>query len=289
VASAYATRSYEVGAMQAALRPHHGLADRLRYRAWLGWVRLVDHWVEGLGYKRSRLVLVNYESVRRVLVDAYGDELRVSRLPYASAAAFADSRLPAAVPAPIAALASPAAPLVVAVSRHDPRKSVDLLLFALADLAATGTDFRACIVGPGRLLGAHRRLARRLGLADRVAIPGRVDDVWPYLSHADVFVLPSAAEASGSVSLLEALQTGTAVVASSCDGIPEDLVDGADALLFAPGDAPALACALATVLTDPVRRAELATSSRRTFEDKFSAAPFVTALARTYAELGFAP
>jgi glycosyltransferase involved in cell wall biosynthesis len=289
VASAYGTRSYEVSAMQDALAPHHGLAHRLGYRAWLRWVRLVDDRVEGRGYKQSRLVLVNYESVRRILVDAYGNGLDVRRLPYASPAAFSDLPRPCSVPEPVARLGSPTAPLVVAVSRHDPRKSIDLLLLALADVAATGIAFRGCIIGPGRLLDAHRRLATELGLADLVAIPGRVDDVWPYLHHADVFVLPSVAEASGSVSVLEALQTGTAVIASDCDGIPEDLDNGVDALLFPAGDWRALAGALRTVLTDPARRAELAAGSRRIYEDKFSAPGFVRALAHTYAELGIGP
>jgi glycosyltransferase involved in cell wall biosynthesis len=172
------------------------------------------------------------------------------------------------------------------VSRHDPRKGLDVLLHALADVAAHGVPFRACVVGPGRLLEPHRRLAARLGLADRVAIPGRVEDVRPYFASADVFVLPSLAEASGSVSVLEALRAGSAVIASACDGIPEDLADGSEALLVAPGDAQVLAVALRRLLTDAALRARLAAGGRKAHDERFSATRFVDGLGAVYGELG---
>jgi len=292
VASAYATRAYEIEAMQAGLGPYISRIRRVRYRTWQRWSRLVDDRVEGRAYRRSQLVVINYESVRKILVEAYGQGLEIRRLPYASAWAFAPDEPEVSVPPPpkpLAALRPPSAPLVIAVSRHDPRKGLDVLLRALALLTASGVAFRACLVGPGRLLATHRALAANLGLAEQVAIPGRVDDVRPYLRHADVFVLPSRAEASGSVSLLEALQSGTAVVASSCDGIPEDVADGVDALLVPPGDSRALASALASLLLDPGRRAQLASASRQAYEHRFSAARFVESLSCTYAELGFVP
>jgi glycosyltransferase involved in cell wall biosynthesis len=237
------------------------------------------------------LVLVNYESVRNILVDAYGSALQIRRVPYASPDAFGEAEAPPkpSVPGPIARLSSGEAPLILAVSRHDPRKGLDVLLLALADLAAAGVAFRACLVGPGRLLAAHRRLAAELGLGDKVAITGAVEEVLPYFSCADIFVLPSIAEASGSVSILEALRAGTAVIASACDGIPEDLVDGVEALLVAPGDQRALTNALRALLTDPGRRAELAVRARQAHEQKFSAGRFVAALDDLYTELGLPP
>jgi glycosyltransferase involved in cell wall biosynthesis len=160
-----------------------------------------------------------------------------------------------------------------------------VLLHALASLKAAGLRFRACLVGPGRLLDAHRKLSSRLGLDGQVAIPGQVDDVLPYLHAADLFVLPSLEEGSGSVALLEALQTGTAVVASSCDGIPEDVTDGQTGLLVPPGDVGALRDALAALIGDPGRRTELAARGRALFEERFSADTFVPALRDVYAEL----
>jgi glycosyltransferase involved in cell wall biosynthesis len=235
-------------------------------------------------------VLVNYESVRRILEDAYGSSLEIRRFPYASEVAFREQESASwDLPEPVARLAPEQGPLVLAVSRQDPRKGLDVLLLALGQLAAEGVPFRACLVGPGRLLAAHRRLAADLGLGQRVALPGRVADVAPYLQCADVFVLPSIAETSGSVSVLEALRAGTPVIASACDGIPEDLVDGVDALLTAPGEPRQLATALRTLLGDPERRAELGAGGRLAHDEKFSAGRFVEALGDLYSELGVPP
>ncbi len=294
VASAYTTLEHECRAKLSGVdRTDHGLHSWLRYRAEYLWIRAVADRSERHGYERSRLVLVNYESVARLLGDAYGLRTEMRRLPYASTTAFreteTDPHTPPPLPSPLAGLAPPGAPLIVAVSRHDPRKGIDLLLRALAGLAAARIPFRACLVGPGPLLAAHRRLAADLGLGASTAIPGRVDDPFAYLTAADVFVLPSLEEGSGSLSLLEALQARTAVVATRCDGIPEDLLDGENALLVPTGDAAALERALARLLGDAELRSRLADEARRTYEERFSAAAFAAALKATYAELGVAP
>ena len=281
LASAYGTRAYEVAAMQDGFVRELGPGQRFKYRAWLQWIRAVDDRVEGWGYARSRAVLVNYESVARILNRAYGLGPTVRRIPYASEDAFDE---PVGLPPERGPGGS--VPLVLAVSRHDPRKGLDVLLRALAELAAEDVRFRACLVGSGALLESHRRLAAELGLSELVAIPGRVDDVGPYFAEADVFVLPSLAEASGSVAVLEALRAGASVVASACDGIPEDLEDGAEALLVPPGDADALAGALRRLLGSPELRARLAAGGRRAHDRRFSASRLVAGLEAVYGELG---
>jgi glycosyltransferase involved in cell wall biosynthesis len=89
--------------------------------------------------------------------------------------------------------------------------------------------------------------------------------------------------------LLEALQAGCAVIAADCDGIPEDLQHGENALLVPPGDQAALQGALAAALGDPRLRRRLAVSGRATYHERFSRARFVAALAAVYADLGFSP
>jgi glycosyltransferase involved in cell wall biosynthesis len=287
VASAYTAVAHEWDAVLDGLTLREDPRANLWFRAWHPWVRTAVAATERHGYRRVRLMLVNYDSVAELLRAAHGSGAEIRRLPYAAPAAFraAPDVASRALPGPVAALGAPDAPLLVSVSRHDPRKGLHVLLRALAQLQAAGVAFRACLVGPGRLLDAHRGLAASLGLSGRVAIPGRVEDVGPYLHHADVFVLPSLQEGSGSVSLIEALEAGRAVVASRCDGIPEDLLDGRDALLVAPGDPGALAEALTRVMGDSALRATLAGRSRRLYNERFAAGPFVAALRQTYAEL----
>ncbi len=114
-------------------------------------------------------------------------------------------------------------------------------------------------------------------------------DPYPYLTGADVFVLPSLEEGSGSLSLLEALQARVAVVASGVDGIPEDVTDGDTALLVPPGDPATLAESIERLLKDDALREGMALRGRRAFEARFSADVFSAALRRAYAEVGIAP
>jgi glycosyltransferase involved in cell wall biosynthesis len=290
VASAYTTIEHEWTGNMRGLSSDHGLRARLRYHGFEPWVRGVASRVERRGYEQVQLVLVNYDSVARLLRESCRPGVRIRRLPYAAPAGFGGpSRAPTPTPDAVTRLVPPDAPLVVSVARHVARKGVDVLLRALALLRDNGIAFRACLVGPGRLLGDHRRLAESLGLDDTVAIPGEVPDVAPYLQHADVFVLPSLEEGSGSVALLEALQSGTAIVATACDGIAEDLLDGRDALLVPPGDCAALAGAIGRLLRDSELQARLGANGRRLHRERFSAEGFVGALGDTYAELGVTP
>ena len=331
IVSSYTTYAAESSAILRSLAGY-GWRTRLRCRANHLWIRLaVERW-ERRAYCESRRVLINYESVRRLVTARYGAAACCVKLTYAAEAAFlrepaaaraagaagpataaaaaAAAAAPAGPAAPVAlvvaaTLASPASPaapvrraapaersadarvpLIVAVSRHEPRKGGDLLLAALAALRQAGVPYRASLVGGGRQLAEERALVRKLGLGSQVELPGEVPDPFPYLERADVFVLPSRSEQSGSLALLEALQAGCAVVASRVDGIPEDVADGGSALLVEPGDAGALAGALTRLLGDPDLRRRLAAGARRRFEERFSAGAFAAALGKVYADLG---
>jgi glycosyltransferase involved in cell wall biosynthesis len=263
------------------------LIQRVVHELELIWVRRMVAPLEKKGYLNSRLVLVNYEAVRQHLIATYdiGDKIR--KLPYSPETAF---RQPSGGLTRPFAVSSKAlgVPVVVAVSRHDARKGVDILLRALAGLKETGAPFRACLVGGGPLINSHR-LTDELGLRDLVAIVGPVSDSFSYLERADVFVLPSLEEGSGSLSLLEALQAGVACVASNIDGIPEDVVDGETALLVSPGQPAELANAIKQLIGNATLRKDIAERGRHSFETRFSADLFIAALRQTYAELGVLP
>jgi glycosyltransferase involved in cell wall biosynthesis len=290
VASAYTAAAHEWRGLLRSLDLSHGARALLFHVAWYPWVRTIMARTERRGFERAEVVLVNYDSVADLLREAYGGRFEIRRVPYTAPTAFGSLRpVEAPAPAVITELRPADSPLIVSISRHSPVKGVDVLLHALAALNAEGVGFRACLIGPGRLLETHRRLASRLGLDGHVAIPGEVDDVLPYLRRAEIFVLPSLEEGSGSVALLEALETGAAVVASSCDGIPEDVIDGEHGLLVPPGDTLALRAALARLIRTPALRAQLAARGRQLFEDRFSAERFVAAIGEVYGELGALP
>jgi glycosyltransferase involved in cell wall biosynthesis len=288
VNSFYTTAENEARAKTRGAADSAGLIERATFQAERLWINHVVKRYERRAYVKSRLVLLNYESVRRLFLAEHGAAAETRKLPYSSETAFLRDET-IIEPEPIAALQPLGAPLVVSVSRHDPRKGVDVLIRALAELRARGVRFRACLVSGGPLFATSRRLVEHLGLADVTALTGWVADPYQYLLPADVFALPSLQEGSGSVSLLEALQAGAAVVASNVDGIPEDVTDGDSALLVPPGDVAALSATLERVLIDVELRERLRRRARETFDEKFSPEVLVSALRATYTDLGFTP
>jgi glycosyltransferase involved in cell wall biosynthesis len=123
-------------------------------------------------------------------------------------------------------------PLIVSVSRHDPRKGASTCCSARWPGCAGGRRFARDWWGRGRC-SKHRRLAARLGLADRVALGGYDAGCVCGLAQADIFV-SLAGGGRRLLALLEAFQASVAVVASRCDGIAKDVCDGGNGLLVPP-------------------------------------------------------
>jgi glycosyltransferase involved in cell wall biosynthesis len=289
VATVFMAIEHETSAKLGSTVVRESLPWRLLHRLELAWVRLVTRRVERRSFHRMRAVVVNYESVRRELDLRYGAGIPIRRLTYSPPTAFIDPPLTVELPEPLRGFGNPTSPLIVAVSRHDGRKGTDVLIKALVLLREARVPFRACLVGPGLLLGAHRRWIRQRGLDDQVLVTGRVPDVTGYLEASDVYVLPSRQEGSGSVALLEALQAGAAIIASGIDGIPEDITDGVDGLLVPAGDPAALAAKIRELLADPPRRERLGRAARATYERRFAAEVTASQLRELYEELGLPP
>jgi glycogen(starch) synthase len=154
----------------------------------------------------------------------------------------------------------PGRPRVVFLGRIVGQKGVATLVRAVARLRTTGAQI--LFVGDGAQRARIERLARELGVADRIRITGFVshDRVPAVLASADLLVLPSDYEELGTV-LLEAMQAGLPVVASRVDGIPEVVEDGVSGLLVPPGEPQALADAIDAVLSDPALAHRLAANA----------------------------
>lgn len=283
--SVYTTIAQETRAMAHGVDLRADPVKRLLYECEWQWVRHVVSRYERWGYRAADLVLANYDSVRKRFFRVHGPHPDFRLVPYAAEPAFrAEASLPSPPPPEVASLRDAAGPLIVSVSRHDPRKGLGTLLRALAEVRSAGVAFRAVLLGFGPLLARHRELATELGLDDVVRITGMVEETFPYLRQADIYVLPSLQEGSGSVALLEALQAGVAVVASDVDGIPEDVSNEVNGLLVQPGNVQALASALTRLIHDGELRRRLATAARRTHEERFTAERMIAALSGIYEE-----
>ncbi len=161
-----------------------------------------------------------------------------------------------AAPAPHPWLQASPVPVVLGAGRLTAQKDFPTLLRAFAALRAR-QPARLIVIGEGPQRAALETLARSLGVADEVALPGFADNPYAYMRHASVFVLSSRWEGSPNV-LTEALALGTPVVATDCPSGPAEILDGGRIAPLVPMQDPAaLADAMARVLAAPPDPARL--------------------------------
>jgi len=185
---------------------------------------------------------------------------------------------------------------VLFVGRLTPHKGVDRLLQALPDgtqlrvVGSTGHDRRAPERDYPRLL---RFLARD---RDVEFIGTATDDQLPALYRsAEVLALPSVertcygravrvSELLGLVAL-EAMASGTPVVASRIGGLPEVVDDGETGFLVPPGDVGALRERLDQILRDTSLGRRLGANARATALERFTWAKVAERCLTAYADL----
>ncbi|MEO8138310.1 MAG: glycosyltransferase, partial [Gemmatimonadota bacterium] len=171
------------------------------------------------------------------------------------------------------ALGLPAdAPVLGWVGRLSPEKGADLFLAALARLQRPGV--LAAIIGDGRLRPSLEAQARTLGISDRVRWLGLVPDAGRLTAAFDSFVLSSRTEGT-PIALLEAMASGTPVVATAVGGVPDILVGDREAILVPSEDPAALAAALAAVLDDRAAAARRAGAARTRLERDYALGPWL--------------
>ena len=163
------------------------------------------------------------------------------------------------------------APLLGVVARLEAEKGHRFLVDAMPAVLSAVPDAWLLIVGEGSEADALRAQAAGLGagVAERVRLVGRRDDVSAITASLTVAVLPSLREAQG-ISILEAMARRVPVVASAVGGIPEVITSGVDGMLVAPGDPAALAGAIVRLLSDRALRRRLGEAGYRTVADRFS-------------------
>jgi glycosyltransferase involved in cell wall biosynthesis len=149
----------------------------------------------------------------------------------------------------------------LAVARLIERKGLGDLLRAL-ELLERGR-FELEIVGGGADEQVLRDLATRLGVAQDVRFLGPLSraGVAERYREADLFTLPSSAEAFGNV-FAEALASGLPIIGSATGGIPNLVEHGSNGLLVPPADVHALAGAIRYLADDPELRAEMTIRNR---------------------------
>jgi glycosyltransferase involved in cell wall biosynthesis len=113
---------------------------------------------------------------------------------------------------------------------------------------------------------------------------GHLEDVRGFLAALDALALPSHHEGLPNA-VLEAMAAGLPVVASAVGGMPEQVIDRQTGLLVPPGDAGALAQALASLASDPQGAARMGCAGRARVERDFSLQAMVRGAEELYASL----
>ena len=167
--------------------------------------------------------------------------------------------------------------VIVSLSRLVPRKGMDVLIEAAARLAPGRPDLIVAIGGAGRDRSRLDRLIARTGAPVRML--GRVPepDLAALYGCADVYAMLCRNRWAGleqegfGIVFLEAAACGVPQVAGASGGAAEAVVDGATGFVVTePGDAGTVTAALARLLDDPDRRAEMGAAARRRAEAEFS-------------------
>lgn len=155
----------------------------------------------------------------------------------------------------------PDRPLFVWVGRFDPIKRLDVLLDAFAR-ARPRIGGHLVLIGDGPLRESIRAHAARAGIAPHVTFAGLRDDVPAWLTRADVFVFPSAAEGMPNA-LLEAMAAALPIITTDAPGCRDLIQHERTGLLVPPGDSRAVADAMLRLATDPPLARRLGHAARR--------------------------
>lgn len=162
--------------------------------------------------------------------------------------------------------------LVTTLSSDAPLKGFRFLVDALAALRAEGRDVRLKVIGqPGQETPTKRHIAD-LAMGDHIQFTGRVadSDIARAYAEAQVAVVPSLYEGFGFPAG-EAMACAVPVVSSSGGALPEVVgTDGTTGLLVPPGDAGALAKAIASLLDDPARAQRIGAAGRQRVLQQFT-------------------
>jgi glycosyltransferase involved in cell wall biosynthesis len=181
-----------------------------------------------------------------------------------------------------AGLGLPAAPLLLGVGRLNREKGFRYAIEALAQLP----EGSLVIVGEGEERAGLEQLAAKLDVGGRVTFAGShpSEAVARYLAAADVFLFPTERDEAAPVVLIEAMASGTPVVASRIGGIPDALGEsGNTGLLVPPRDVGALAEAALELLRDPARREGMGAAARRRVLEDYTIERMVERSVEVYA------
>ena len=178
----------------------------------------------------------------------------------------------------------PDAPVIGTVSVLRPQKALDVLVRASRKLADEFPGLNVLIAGAGDRFYELEALTKELGLEDTVMFLGIRTDVPDVLAALDIAVSTSDFEGS-PLSVMEFMEAARPIVATRVGGVPDLIDDGVHGLLVEPQDPDGFAAAVAQLLRDPPRAAEMGRRAQERRRAEFDIDVMVKRLEELYTEL----
>lgn len=173
--------------------------------------------------------------------------------------------------------------VVIHVSNFRPVKRVNVVIDVFRKIRDR-VPARLVMIGDGPERPNAERQAAQMGLADAVDFVGEQYELVPWLSSADLFLLPSSQESFG-LAALEAMSCGVPVVASNAGGLPELIIDGVTGYICAVDDAEAMAARSLDLLTNRALRETIAAAATSDVRQRFSIDRIVPMYERVYDDI----
>ncbi len=173
---------------------------------------------------------------------------------------------------------------LVIVGRLDTVKGHHLAIEAVA-VGSVPQDIHLYIVGLGPCEAVLRALAKSRGVENRVHFLGFRRNVYDYLAHCNLLLMPSLHEGL-PYTLLEAMALGIPVVAARVGGLAEVVQDESTGLLVPSQDTKALAQAICRLHEEPALRSQLGDRARHLQQAKYSLKAMTERYLAIYRELG---
>jgi len=170
------------------------------------------------------------------------------------------------------------------VARLSEEKGLEYLIRSMPTVLKKFSNIMLYIAGTGKLENKLKTLAKSLKVEDNVTFLGHLNNVFSFLAHIDIFVLPSRSE-SLPVAIMEAMSAGLPVISTSVGGIPEIIENGKTGILLPPRNSDELAKAIIYLLSNPNQIHKMGVQGKKVISEKFNTSEFIKRFEAVYKNL----
>lgn len=171
---------------------------------------------------------------------------------------------------------------LIMISRLEPVKNIEAVLNVMVRLVSEKISIKLTIVGTGTLEKELKRQVQHQGLEEFVDFVGFIQDPYPYLVNADLYILNSLSEGFSN-SLVEAMYSKTPSLSTYVGAAPEIIKDNVNGFLIPPADEDALFEKIKFILSlSESERREIGLAGHQTIVENFSLERHIEKLMEIY-------